>query len=75
MAAEAFVLFLDEKTQKSSQPKCFIAVQTPRSKQIKPRATFFCPKFTMALPFCKIPDALFIALSINFICFRPKLFG
>jgi hypothetical protein len=51
---------LDEKNQKSSQPKCFFAARgLCPANQVKPRATFFCPA-SLALAFaqCKIPDAL-----------------
>ncbi len=74
MAAEAFVLFLDEKNQKSSQPKCFFAAHgLCPAKQVKLRATLFCglanpisAKSLMPLPAHK---------AINFTCFHPKLFG
>jgi hypothetical protein len=54
MAAEAFILFLDEKNQKSSHPKCFFAALWPcPAKQVKPRATFFWSKGRSGFPFCK----------------------
>jgi hypothetical protein len=43
MAAEAFVLFLDEKNKKSSQTGCFFAAQALcAAKPVKPRARSFC---------------------------------
>ncbi|HTH83397.1 MAG TPA: hypothetical protein VL490_10700 [Mucilaginibacter sp.] len=82
MAAEAFVLFLDEKNQKSSQPKCFFAARglCPAPKEplwgkagkttgyglLRLRANPNSAKFLMPLPSHK---------AINFTCFHPKLFG
>jgi hypothetical protein len=44
MAAEAFVLFLDEKNQKSSQQRGFFAAQgLCPAKQVKPRAAILLP--------------------------------
>src|ERR1700742_4176092 len=65
MAAEAFVLFLDEKNQKSSQPKCFFAARGHcPAKQVKPQATAFCG--CAHCHFCKIPDALSITQGHQF---------
>jgi hypothetical protein len=59
MAAEAFVLFLDEKNQKSSQQRGFFAARgLYPAKRVKPRAAKLLPnrsflasqKFANALP-------------------------
>jgi hypothetical protein len=43
MAVYGFVLFLDEKNQKSSHPGCFFAAQALcAANQLKPKARFFC---------------------------------
>jgi hypothetical protein len=68
MAAEAFVLFLDEKNQKSSHTGCFFATQALcAANQVKPKARSFCRRLShRATASGKITNAFATA--------RPRLF-
>jgi hypothetical protein len=45
------------------------------AKQVKPRATFFCPaSLVQCHNFCKIPDALSIAQGHQFYLLSPEAF-
>jgi hypothetical protein len=78
MAAEALVLFLDEKNQKSSQPKCFFAAQglCPAPKEPlwgKAGKTTGYGLLRLRKPqLCKIPDALSHAQGHQFYLLSPE---
>jgi hypothetical protein len=72
MAADAFVLFLDEKNQKSSHSGGFLAAQALcAANQIKPKARSFCPN-TTSPSLCKITNAFAAARPILFYLISPE---